>query len=108
MTIVLRSFHRGLFASSMLAAAPSSAEPLPVLILSAFPTEQAVLLEAAKPVTEVGVFNGRRFFSGTIAGKSVVMGLTGIGMVNADATTRAVLHCMPVGGIIFSGVAGAS
>ena len=62
---------------------------LPVLILSAFPTEQAVLLEAAKPVTEVGVFNGRRFFSGTIAGKSVVVGLTGIGMVNADATTDA-------------------
>jgi len=107
-TIVRRALALGVFAGSLVAAAPSAAEPLPVLILSAFPTEQAVLLEAAKPVTEVGVFNGRRFFSGTIAGKSVVMGLTGIGMVNADATTRAVLHCMPVSGIIFSGVAGAS
>jgi nucleoside phosphorylase len=79
-----------------------------VLILSAFPTEQAVLLQAAMHVTEVGVFNGRRFFRGMIAGKSVVMGLTGIGMVDADTTTRAVLDCIPVSAIIFSGVAGGS
>src|SRR5437867_467940 len=57
-----------------------------LLILSAFPTEQAVLLSHAQPVTEVGAFNGRRFFRGTIAGKSVDLGLTGIGLVDAVAT----------------------
>src|SRR5438128_8167410 len=84
-----------------------------VLILSAYPTEGAKLLAAAAPVTEVGVFNGRRFFAGTIAGKNVVMGLTGIGLVNADLTTRAVLAYLEDNGfrvkaIVCSGVAGSS
>src|SRR5439155_294945 len=65
------------------------------------------------PVTEVGVFNGRRFFAGTVAGKSVVMGLTGIGLVDADLTTRAVLAFLQSSGVrvkavVFSGVAGSS
>src|SRR6058998_3729643 len=68
---------------------------------------------AAAPVTEVGVFNGRTFFAGTIAGKNVIMGLTGIGLVNADLTTRAVLAHLEAGGfrvkaIVFSGVAGST
>src|SRR6058998_1447760 len=68
---------------------------------------------AAAPVTEVGVFNGRTFFAGTIAGKNVIMGLTGIGLVNADLTPRAVLAHLEdngfgVKGIVFSGVAGSS
>jgi nucleoside phosphorylase len=84
-----------------------------VLILSAYPTEGATLLAAAAPVKEVGVFNDRRFFAGTIAGKNVVMGLTGIGVVNADLTTRAVLAYLEdsdlrVKGIVFSGVAGST
>jgi nucleoside phosphorylase len=84
-----------------------------VLILSAYPTEGAKLLAAAAPVTEVGVFDGRSFFAGTIAGKQVVLGLTGIGLVNADRTTRAVLASLEgsnlrVKAIVFSGVAGSS
>jgi nucleoside phosphorylase len=84
-----------------------------ILILSAYPTEGAKLLAAAAPVTEVGTFNGRRFFAGTIAGKNVVMGVTGIGLVNAELTTRAVLaylhdNGLRVKAIIFSGVAGSS
>src|SRR6059058_6464999 len=89
---------------------PSNAR---VLIVSAYPTEGAKLLAAAAPVTEVGVFNGRRFFAGTIAGKNVVMGLTGIGLVDADRTTRAVLAYLEdsdvqVKAIVFSGVPGSS
>jgi nucleoside phosphorylase len=84
-----------------------------VLILSAYPTEGVKLLASAAPVTEVGVFNGRRFFAGTIAGKNVVMGLTGIGLVDADRTTREALAYLldndfEVRGIVFSGVAGSS
>src|SRR5438128_12611245 len=99
-----------LFPLGVLAAWPPNER---VLILSAYPTEGAKLLAAAAPVTEVGVFNGRRFFAGTIAGKNVVMGLTGIGLVNADLTTRAVLAYLEdsdvqVKAIVFSGVAGSS
>src|SRR5437667_3525273 len=99
-----------LFPPAVLAAWPGNAR---VLILSAYPTEGAKLLAAAALVTEVGVFNGRRFFAGTIAGKNVVMGLTGIGLVNADRTTRAVLAALEDSGfqvtaIVFSGVAGSS
>jgi len=77
-----------LFSPPVLAAWPSRTR---VLILSAYPTEGAKLLASAAPVTEVGVVNGRRFFGGSIAGKNVVLGLTGIGLVNADRTTRAAL-----------------
>src|SRR5256712_11477722 len=99
-----------LFPPAVLAAWPSNAR---VLILSAYPTEGAKLLAAAAPVTEVGTFNGRRFFAGSIAGKNVVMGVTGIGLVNADLTTRAVVaylkdNAFKVKGIVFSGVAGSS
>src|SRR5437870_11375263 len=99
-----------LFPPGVLAAWPPNER---VLILSAYPTEGAKLLAAAAPVTEVGVFNGRRFFAGTIAGKNVVMGLTGIGLVDADRTTRAVLAYLEdsdvqVKAIVFSGVAGSS
>jgi nucleoside phosphorylase len=99
-----------LFPPAVLAAWPGNAR---VLILSAYPTEGAKLLAAAAPVTEVGVFNGRRFFAGTIAGKNAVMGVTGIGLVNADLTTRAVLAYLEDSGfrvkaIVFSGVAGSS
>src|ERR1051326_1845265 len=113
--LILLGVAAGLTASAVssraaFAAWPSNAR---VLILSAFPTEGAKLLAAAAPVTEVGAFNGRRFFAGTIAGKKVVMGLTGIGLVDADQTTRAVLAHLPaarlrVKAIVFSGVAGSS
>jgi len=98
-----------LFPSAVLAW-PGNAR---VLILSAYPTEGAKLLAAAAPVTEVGTFNGRRFFAGTIAGKNVVMGVTGIGLVNAELTTRAMLAYLKDNGfkvkaIVFSGVAGST
>ncbi|MGH7860146.1 MAG: hypothetical protein ACREQY_22700, partial [Candidatus Binatia bacterium] len=86
-----------------------------VLLLSAYPTEQAKLLAQAKsegePVTPVDVFNRRRFFTGTIGGRKVVFGLTGIGMTDAERTTADALQRLPghsinVIGIVFSGVAG--
>ena len=101
---VLRRAVAAAVASAAICGTTASADDL--LILSAFPTEQAVLLSHAQPVTEVGAFNGRRFFRGTIAGKSVVLGLTGIGLVDAEATASAVLDSIEVDGIIFSGVGG--
>ncbi|MGH7896517.1 MAG: hypothetical protein ACREQQ_01075 [Candidatus Binatia bacterium] len=91
--------------------APASFADERVLLFSAYPTEQAVLLAKAAPVTEIGVFNHRRFFAGTIEGKNVIMGLTGIGMVNSERTATAALkyaadNDITVKGIIYSGVAG--
>ena len=86
----------------------------PVLILSAYSPEGAVLLQAAGvdgPEDQVGVFNGRRFFAGRIGLHDVVLGLTGIGLVDAHNTTAAALahfrnHGITPKAIVFSGVAG--
>src|SRR5258705_2467263 len=85
-----------------------------VLILSAYSPEGAVLLQAAGvdgPEDQVGVFNGRRFFAGRIGSHDVVLGLTGIGLVDAHNTTAAALdwfrdHGITPKAIVFSGVAG--
>src|SRR2546430_4937429 len=99
--VLLALVAGALFPRATLATWPRNAR---VLILSAFPTEGANILAAAGPVTEVGVFNGRRFFAGTVAGKSVVMGLTGIGLVDADLTTRAVLAFLQSSGVLVKAV----
>jgi len=103
-------------ATSMLAFAALSpnASATRLLVLSAFPAEQAVLLARAgngllTPLTEAdgSPFNGRRFFVGKIGDKDVVIGLVGIGLDNATATTEAVIAKLgPFDGIVFSGVAG--
>jgi nucleoside phosphorylase len=85
-----------------------------VLILSAYSPEGVLLLQAAGvdgPEDQVGVFNGRRFFGGRIGGHDVVLGLTGIGLVDAHNTTAAALawfrdHGITPKAIVFSGVAG--
>ena len=76
-------------------------------VLSAFPAETAPLLEQAN-VDETMMFNGKVFRMGTLGGVHVAIGLTGIGLLNAANTTRAVLDGLPVTGIVFSGVAGSS
>jgi nucleoside phosphorylase len=85
-----------------------------ILVLSAYSPEQAVLLAAAGvdgPEDQIGTFNGRRFFAGRIAGHDVALGLTGIGLVDANQTTTAALdyfagHGTRISAIVFSGVAG--
>lgn len=108
---------RRMFAAGTIAAAlfalPALADER-VLILSAYSPEQAVLLHAAGvdgPEDQIGVFNGRRFFAGRIAEHDVILGLTGIGMVDARNTATAALEYFAANGIIpkgivFSGVAG--
>ena len=82
-----------------------------LLILSAFPGEIDKLLTSAR-VTSTVVVDGRSFFVGRLAGNDVVLALTGIGLVNADHTTRTALARFRCGseaaidGIVFSGVAG--
>jgi len=76
-----------------------------IAVLSAFPAELVPLLERAslEETTEVG---DRVFRLARLGGIPVVLGLTGIGMVNAERTTRLVLDRFDVTGIVVSGVAG--
>jgi nucleoside phosphorylase len=78
-----------------------------VAVLSAFPAELTPLLEQAT-INETMVLGDRVFRLGVLGKVQVVLGLTGIGLVNAELTTRAVLERFNVTGVVVSGVAGSS
>ena len=84
----------------------SSASPR-IAVLSAFPAEMAPLLAQATVESTVTI-NGHVFRVGVLGGVPVVIGLTGIGLLNAAATTHALLDQFPVKGIVVSAVAGSS
>jgi nucleoside phosphorylase len=94
---------------------PAGAAPRPcpprLLVLSAYPGEIDKLLTTAT-IRETVTVDGKRFFVGKLAGNQVVMALSGIGLVNAEATTKIALAEFRCGsrpafsGIVFSGVAG--
>lgn len=79
----------------------------PLLVLSAFPAELSAVLEYAT-VDDVMLVNGKMFRLGSIGEEPVIMGMTGIGLVNATTTTRAALEQFDVRGVIVSGVAGST
>jgi adenosylhomocysteine nucleosidase len=74
-------------------------------VLSAFPAELAPLVAAAEVRQTVSV-GGRSYHLGTLRGVRIVLGLLGIGMVNATTRTRSVLAHFDVAGVVVSGVAG--
>jgi len=81
-----------------------------LLVLSAFPTEIGPALAAMKG-TKTVVIDGRAFFLGNLKGNDAVLALTGIGLKNADHTTRMAFDNFGCGrngfsGIVFSGVSG--
>ena len=82
-----------------------------LLVLSAFPGEIDHLITQAR-IDHSVVVDGRTFYVGSLRGNDVVMALTGIGLVNADHTTRLALehfvcgHRLGISGIVFSGVSG--
>ena len=78
-----------------------------VLVVSAFPAEGAPLRAAGTFDTPV-VVQSRSFVPGVLEGVRVVIGLTGIGMVNAAATTEAAIAQFDPIAIVMSGVAGSS
>jgi nucleoside phosphorylase len=83
------------------------------LVLSAFPAEaDAVLALTALDSHPVVRADRRRFYLGTIAGKKVIVAMTGIGLVNATETAQTAFErfacatSVSVGAVVFSGVAG--
>ncbi len=90
-------------------AIASSAELLDekprIAVVSAFPPEwialQAELTESAEHT-----INGRKFITGKLGGKDVVLFLSGVSMVNAAMTTQSALDQFVITSVIFSGIAG--
>lgn len=82
-----------------------------LLVLSAYPGEIDKIITTAT-VRDAVVVDGRSFYVGRLNGNDVVMALSGIGLVNAERTTRTAIDRFRCGtataikGIVFSGVAG--
>jgi len=76
-----------------------------VAVMSAFEPELKLLLSRATVERTVSA-NGVEFSLGTLAGKDVVMFLSGVSMVNAAMTTQLALDRFNVSAVVFSGIAG--
>ena len=85
----------------------TQAAPARIAVLSAFPAELAAVLERTQ-VEETMEIAGRNVRIGTLGGRPVAVAMTGVGLVNAANTTRAILEQLPIRGVIVSGVAGSS
>ena len=76
-----------------------------LVIMSAFEPELTQLRSQTR-VTNTYVINGRTYDLGELAGKDVLLVLSGVSMVNAAMTAQTVIDRFDVSGIIFSGIAG--
>lgn len=93
----------GLIAAALPAAA---AEPEKrIAVISAFEPEWIALQREMTGTIEQRI-NGTRFLAGTLAGKKVVLFLSGVSMTNAAMTTQLALDRFAISRIVFSGVAG--
>jgi hypothetical protein len=81
------------------------ASPPYLAIVSAFPAEMDAIVKATDVQSTVTV-DGRGYYVGRLAGVHVVLGLTGIGIVNATNRAASVLANFDVAGMVMSGVAG--
>ncbi|MBU3028650.1 5'-methylthioadenosine/S-adenosylhomocysteine nucleosidase [Paracoccus marinaquae] len=76
-----------------------------IAVMSAFPPEW-VGLQAELQDARSQTINGVEFITGQLAGKDVVLFLSGVSMVNAAMTTQLALDRFDIGAIVFSGIAG--
>jgi adenosylhomocysteine nucleosidase len=76
-----------------------------IAVLSAFEPELALLLTQLQSPARQQI-NGVDFTTGTLAGKPVVLFLSGISMVNATMNTQLAIDRFNVQAIVFSGIAG--
>ena len=103
-----REFDRA-FTSPSLTESPVDAQTTSetrTLILSAFPPKPTPYSRATTldPNPTV-VVDGHRFYLGTLGGEEVIVGMTGIGMVNATETTEAALdYFTPESGVSIGAV----
>jgi len=95
-----------LIASLPAAFAAERLDPRPrIAVMSAFAPEWQAL-KAATTAAKSHSVNGIEFVTGTLAGREVVLFLSGISMVNAAMSTQIALDRFDITGIVFSGIAG--
>ncbi len=92
-------------ACASLPATRRAADSPRIAVISAFEPE-LVALRAATAITGTRVINGRTHYVGRLAGRDVVLLLSGFSMVNAAMNTQAMLDRFNITGIVFSGIAG--
>lgn len=95
--------------AAALAAIPGCGDPVgsdaPVYgVVTAMPSEAGAVLESAT-IDEVREIEGRWFRLGRIGRTRVVVAMTGVGIANARATARTMLHSFDLAGVVVSGVA---
>jgi adenosylhomocysteine nucleosidase len=76
-----------------------------IAVISAYEPEWKVM-KAALAEPKSHTLNGVEFVAGKLAGRDVVLFLSGIGMVNAAMNTQLALERFDVTGIVVSGIAG--
>jgi len=76
-----------------------------IAVISAFQPEIVLLSSKLQAARKYSV-NGNEFTTGTLAGKPVVLFLSGISMTNATMNTQLALDRFKVSHIVFSGIAG--
>jgi nucleoside phosphorylase len=99
-TVARGAGQRGLCA----AAGTGSTAPY-VAVVSAYPAELAPIVAASTIERSVQI-GGRSFYVGRLGGVNVLLGLTGIGLVNAADTTHSLLARRDVVGLVMSGTCG--
>jgi adenosylhomocysteine nucleosidase len=88
------------------AMAAGRLDPAPrIAVISAFAPEWQILRAATTEQAHHSV-NGIDFVTGRLAGRDVVLFLSGISMVNATMSTQIALDRFDITGIVFSGIAG--
>ena len=75
------------------------------VVMSAFAPEWQILRKSTAGQKEY-TLSGKRFVTGKLAGKDVVLVLSGISMVNAAMTAQQAIDRFTVSAIVFSGIAG--
>jgi adenosylhomocysteine nucleosidase len=99
------AFAAALLASPLAQAAETLDGTPRIAVVSAFPPEWIALQQELTERKEHSI-NGRTFLTGRLAGKDVVMFLSGVSMVNAAMTTQSALDQFVITSVIFSGIAG--
>ena len=74
-------------------------------VLGAMPDEVRLLVNRLQD-KQAAEHLGMKFYTGTLAGRRVVVAYTGIGKVNAAMTTTLILDCYHPTEVLFTGVAG--
>ena len=107
-----RAFVAGFAVLLLLGALPLRAsaadllDPRPrIAVVSAFEPEWMVLKARLTESIEHKI-NGRSFVTGKLAGKDVVLFLSGVSMVNAAMNTQHALDRFSITSVLFSGIAG--